>query len=62
MGSLDIMLPTQIMMYWVRQDAAAAENWVFNGPVSEEKRDNWIRAYVSTLVHEDPRRALSFSL
>ena len=62
MGALNFMLPTSVMLHWVRQDAEAAENWVFNGPVSEEKRDNWTRAFVSNLVHSDPRRAFELAL
>ncbi|MYC24700.1 MAG: hypothetical protein F4X56_02120 [Gammaproteobacteria bacterium] len=62
MGALNFMLPTAVMLNWVRQDAEAAENWVFNGPVSEEKRDNWTRAFVSNLVHSDPRRAFELAL
>lgn len=62
MGALNFMLPTSVMLNWVRQDVEAAENWVFNGPVSEEKRDNWVRAFVSNLVNSDPRRAFELAL
>ncbi|MCY3541838.1 MAG: hypothetical protein OXH31_08050 [Gammaproteobacteria bacterium] len=62
MGALNFMLPTSVMLNWVRQDVEAAENWVFNGPIGEEKRDNWTRAFVSNLVHSDPRRAFELAL
>ena len=62
MGALNFMLPTSVMLHWVRQDVEAAENWVFNGPVSEEKQDNWARAFVSNLAHSDPRRAFELAL
>ncbi|MYD45723.1 MAG: hypothetical protein F4W92_05170 [Gammaproteobacteria bacterium] len=62
MGALNFMLPTSVMPNWVRQDVEGAEDWVFNGPVSEEKRDNWVRAFVSNLVESDPRRAFELAL
>ncbi len=62
MGALNFMLPTSVMLHWVRQDVEAAENWVFNGPVSEEKQDNWVRAFVSNLVRSDPHRAFELAL
>lgn len=62
MGSLNFMLPSTVLTLWVRQDVEAAENWVFNGPVSEDKRDNWVRAFVTGLVVSDPRRAFELAL
>lgn len=61
MGSLSY-LPNQIMRYWIEQDVETAVNWVFNGPVSEEKRYNWVRALASSLVNSDPRRAFELAL
>lgn len=62
MGSLNFLLPTTVLTQWVRLDAEAAENWVFNGPVSEDKRDNWVRAFITSLVVSDPRRAFELAL
>ena len=62
MGSLNFILPTTVLSQWVRKDVAAAENWVFNGPVSEDKRDNWVRAFVSSLVVSNPRRAFELAI
>ena len=62
MGSLNFMLPGTVMVQWVKQDVEAAENWVFNGPIQEEKRVNWVNAFVSVLVFSDPRRAFELAL
>ena len=62
MGSLNFILPTTVLTQWVRLDVEAAENWVFNGPVSEDKRDNWVRAFVTSLVVSEPRRAFELAL
>ena len=62
MGSLNFILPATVLTQWVRLDAEAAENWVFNGPVSEDKRENWVRAFVTSLVVSDPRRAFELAL
>ena len=55
-------LPNQIMEYWIRKDVEGAVNWVFNGPLSEESRQNWVSALVTSLVNSDPRRAFELAL
>lgn len=56
------LLPSQVMREWVRQDIEAAVNWVFNGPVSEDTRYDWVSALSSALVPSDPRRAFDLAL
>ena len=55
-------LPSQIMRHWIQQDVEAAVSWVFNGPVSEEKRHTWLSALATNLVASDPRRAFELAL
>lgn len=61
LGSLSY-LPNQIMAYWLRTDVEGAVNWAFNGPLSEENRQSWVSALVTTLVNSDPRRAFELAL
>ena len=55
-------VPTQIIRHWIQQDVEAAVSWVFNGPVSEEKRHTWVSALATNLVASDPRRAFELAL
>ena len=55
-------LPNQIMGYWMRKDVEGAVNWVFNGPLNEENRQNWVSALATNLVNSDPRRAFELAL
>ena len=52
---------SQILHEWIDQDVEAAVNWVFNGPVSEEKRHHWVSALAGSLVESDPRRAFDLA-
>lgn len=52
----------QIMRWWVEQDAEAAINWVYNGPVSKESQYSWVSALTSSLVASDPRRAFDLAM
>ena len=56
------LLPSQVMREWVSQDIESAVNWVFNGPVSADKRYDWVSALSSALVPSDPRRAFDLAL
>lgn len=56
------LLPAQVMRLWIRQDVEAAVNWVFNGPLSEDTRYDWVSALSGALISSDPRRAFDLAL
>ena len=55
-------LRSDIMRTWVKTDAEAAINWVYNGPVSDKQRHEWVRELTSNLVESAPRRAFNLAL
>lgn len=55
-------LPNKIMRTWVKTDVEAAINWVYNGPVSDEHRYEWVRALIIYLDDSDPRRAFELAV
>ena len=61
-GAFESYLPSEVMRFWIEQDVEAAVNWVYNGPVAEEKQYNWVRALTSNLANSDPRRAFDLAL
>ena len=56
------MLARLVMSTWVIQDADAAIDWVFNGPVSEQHRYSWVSHLTTFLVRTDPRRAFDLAV
>lgn len=56
------MLARLVMSTWVIQDADAAIDWVFNGPVREQHRNSWVSHLTTFLVHTDPRRAFDLAV
>ncbi|MYD46382.1 MAG: hypothetical protein F4W92_08530 [Gammaproteobacteria bacterium] len=59
---LRLTLPAKIMRTWVETDVEAAINWVYNGPVSDERRYEWVRALITFLDDSDPRRAFELAV
>lgn len=55
-------LPNKIMHTWVETDVEAAINWVYNGPVSDKHRYEWVRALIIYLEDTDPRRAFDLAV
>lgn len=56
------MLALRVMSLWVQQDAEAAIDWVYNGPVSEQHRYIWVSSLTTFLVRSDPRRAFDLAV
>ena len=56
------MLARLVMSTWVEQDAEAAIDWVYNGPVSEQHRFSWVSHLTTFLVRTDPRRAFNLAV
>ena len=55
-------LPNKIMRTWVKTDVEAAIDWVYNGPISDEHRYEWVRALIIYLDDSDPRRAFELAV
>ena len=56
------MLALRVMSLWVGQDAEAAIDWVYNGPVSKQHRHSWVSSLTTFLVRSDPRRAFDLAV
>ena len=56
------MLAQRVMSLWVQQDADAAVDWVYNGPVTEQHQYSWVSSLTTFLVRSDPRRAFDLAV